>query len=113
MTGPHLLELSDDRMWLTIYADNGMKATMRSSRPEGFVQEDLDKALHFEFKTTLEPGQLDHATLHHFLGRPFLVHVNTGPPTWWWPRIYIHRNKVAAGWLRVMYGLSWNWSKKP
>lgn len=41
------------------------------------------------------------------------VHVNTGPPTWWLPKVKAGRRtdgtlEVMAGWLRALVAVSWN-----
>lgn len=36
------------------------------------------------------------------------VHVNSGPPTWWLPRVDVRRGTVMVGWLRGLLGISWD-----
>lgn len=28
------------------------------------------------------------------------LHLMAGPPTWWWPRLFIHERSRVTGWLR-------------
>jgi hypothetical protein len=52
---------------------------------------------------TLSPGQ------HKALRRigSWSVAVQTGPPTWWRPRVQIDRRHVRIGWLRLAVGIWW------
>lgn len=33
-------------------------------------------------------------------GHRLYVHINTGPPTWWVPRVQVKERSVMVGWLR-------------
>ena len=54
----------------------------------------------------LEPGQKTRARR---FGR-IIVIVNTGPPTWWWPRLQIglghDRRSIRGGWFNIAVSVS-------
>jgi hypothetical protein len=104
------IQLSDDRMRMTISGPDGQMANLRSARPGGFNDEDLENAKTFQLKTTLIQGQIDRTYLYPFAGKKFLLQINTGPPTWWLPRLGIKRGGVMVGWLRGLIALSWGGS---
>lgn len=39
-------------------------------------------------------------------GNSVIVAVNTGPPTWWLPRIKMSRNEAMVGWIRGLVAVS-------
>jgi hypothetical protein len=101
------LTLSADRMELTISQPDGHVATLRSARRHGFTDDDLDKARHYLLNPHLMAGQVDRARRFQICGRTVYVHVNTGPPTWWLPRVRVRRREVMLGWFRALIALSW------
>lgn len=98
--------VSDDRREMTIR--NGYhQAELRSARPDGFTADEVRQATEvYEFPDGLIVGQKNSAWK---MGR-FAVHVHTGPPTWWLPRVGVGRHHVMVGWLRGMVALSWGGS---
>lgn len=98
--------LSGDRMQMTIHG-NGRRATLHSALPSGFTPEHVDLARSFALDSDMIQGQINRARLIKVADRPLLLHVNTGPPTWWWPRLIIKKGQIVIGWLRVMVGVSW------
>lgn len=99
--------LSVDGMEMTIKSTRGHVATLRSTRPGGFTESDIEGARNFKFNTRMIDGQVNRARLYRLGGRDVLVQVNTGPPTWWIPRVKIRCNKVVIGWLRILVAVSW------
>jgi hypothetical protein len=94
-------------MELTITSQRGQQATLRSARPGGFSAEDIENARSFKLNSRMVDGQVNRARRLSVLGRVFYLHVNTGPPTWWWPRIELGRSKFMVGWFRLLIALSW------
>jgi hypothetical protein len=109
------ITLSPDRREMTVTGPNGEVATLRSARPGGFITIDVDKARDFAFNQTLIPGEVRRAWLRHIGHRPVLITVNTGPPTWWWPRVEVRKDRAMVGWLRGLIGVMWHTSsgRKP
>lgn len=101
------VRLSEDRMEMVISSESGNTATLRSARPGGFTEADVDRARDFPLNPRLIPGQLNRARRFHMGRRTFYVHVNTGPPTWWLPKVKIRHSGVMVGWLRGLVALSW------
>lgn len=99
--------VSDDGMELVIRDDQGRQATLRSSRPEGFTEEDIDNAYSANLSTNITVGELRRCRRVSILGRVFYLHLNTGPPTWWWPRMQVKRGSVMVGWFRALVAVSW------
>jgi hypothetical protein len=98
--------VSEDGMELVIRSGD-RKASVRSARKGGFTADHIEYARSFPFNSHLIPGQVDRARLFRIAGKPFFVHVNTGPPTWWYPRVELKRGKVMVGWFRLLVALSW------
>ena len=99
--------VSGDRMELTISSPNGHRAVLRSARRGGFTAEDIEHAKMFKLGSTMVDGQVNRARRVHVCGKAFYVHVNTGPPTWWRPRMQISPGTVMVGWFRVLVAVSW------
>lgn len=98
-----LVVLNEDRTLLTIGFPDGREVHMRSSRPDGFRDAEIDRALSNFSNTTMVPGEKRRARLTDLTsGWQLYSAVNTGPPTWWVPRIEISLRKksVMVGWLR-------------
>lgn len=105
----HVTELSEDRRTLQIRYSNGRVVTLRSERPDGFTNDQALRAAG-EFlnpASTLTAGQVDRTRLIRIRSYTVLVKVNTGPPTWWLPRVDIGRKSAMAGWLRLLIAASW------
>jgi hypothetical protein len=100
--------VSDDGMELTIRSERGQQATLRSARPGGFTEEDIENARSFTLNSQMVDGQVNRARrLRIGGGRKVYVHINTGPPTWWRPRAEFRRGKIMVGWLRVLIAVSY------
>lgn len=98
--------VSDDGRELTIISPGGQRATWRSTRTEGFSQADIATA---RLSPRMLNGQVNRVwRVCRYGGRGVYLHVNTGPPTWWRPRIELGRNKAVIGWLQVLVALSWD-----
>jgi hypothetical protein len=108
VTTERSVAVSADRMEMTIRTPDGRLATLRSARPHGFTDEDVERAQTVDLNTGMVLGQVNRARRVQIRGRAFLLHVNTGPPTWWWPRIEIRRDHVMIGWYRALAALSWS-----
>lgn len=66
------------------------------SAQERFESGDLDTSLS-------QPGQ----KASTYRGGPFTVRIDTGPPTWWLPRVRIGWTVLAAGWMRLGITVRW------
>lgn len=108
MSAGNRVELSDDRMELVITSPEGHRAFLRSARPGGFAEADVENAYGFKFNSSLEENQVNRARRFSLGSRVVYVHCNVGPPTWWLPRVELRRNKLMVGWLRVLVAISWN-----
>lgn len=72
----------------------------------------------YERMTSREPGDKRRIKVFRTRVGTFFVHVNTGPPTWWLPRLGASRGPreerpqevlhVRAGWLRGCVIVSWH-----
>lgn len=96
------ITLSDDRKTMVI-TDGRLRADVQSKRPEGFTESDIRKAEKYVFSQTLVEGQVNRARIFG----PLIVMVNTGPPTWWRPRVELKNRAIMVGWLRglIVIGL--------
>lgn len=92
--------VSEDGMHMTISTGHHC-VTMRSARPGGFSETDIEKARVYELNSTVQPGQINRAWLRHFAGQTFIVQVHTGP------RAEVGRHKVMVGWLRLLVAVGW------
>jgi hypothetical protein len=99
---------SANRKVMTIETEDGRLVHLRSARPHGFTHDDMVAACDVSLNTTLIPGQVNRARRLRIAGRTFLLHANTGPPTWWWPRVELRRGDVMVGWLRGLVAVSWH-----
>jgi hypothetical protein len=99
---------SADRREMTIATSDGRRVHLRSARPQGFTDEDLEAARDVSLNTSLIPGQVNRARQFRIAGRKVLLHANTGPPTWWWPRVETGSNWAMVGWLRGLIAVSWH-----
>lgn len=102
----NLTTLSDDRKQLIILFPNGMKSTMRSERPEGFTEADVERARTWRLKSKMLPGQRNRARRFTIAGQRIYTHIGTGPPTWWLPKMEISKTRLMLGWLRVMVAVA-------
>lgn len=65
-----------------------------------FTSADVDRILRMR-DVEVQAGEKRRATRHHLAGPWWAyTHVNTGPPTWWLPRVRFERYGVMVGWLR-------------
>lgn len=108
MRTTNTIRISHDRKHMTIKAPNGHTATLRSGRNHGFTDADLEAARTVVLNSTMVPQQVNRARLFHVGNRDVLLHINTGPPTWWYPRMQITRSSLMGGWLRALIALSWH-----
>ncbi|MDO2394783.1 hypothetical protein QRB38_13280 [Mycobacterium avium subsp. hominissuis] len=108
--GGRRISVSDDRRELTIESEQGHRAVYRSARPDGFTEADLVAAHAVAFSARIS-GQVNRS--RQLRVGPWVVdmHVNTGPPTWWRPRMEIGADRVLAGWLRMLVAVVWERSQ--
>lgn len=99
------VHLSTDRKELTITRD-GHTATLRSARPDGFTRDDLLAARTVALNSGMVSGQVNRTRSFKVGQLTVFVSVNTGPPTWWYPRIQIGRTRIMAGWLRALVAVA-------
>jgi hypothetical protein len=96
------LRLSADRRTMQLHGGDGQVVVMHSQRPGGFTDADVDAALRARRNTVA--GQTNRTLRATVACRDIWLHVNTGPPTWWRPRIIIGwtdwKRELGLGWLR-------------
>ena len=75
---------------------------------EPFTDADVDQLLaSLGEKPHLEPGERRRTRRKHLTGTWWLyTHVNTGPPTWWLPRVKFERYGVMVGWFRGLVAVA-------
>lgn len=101
-------QLSDDRRTLRITYRDGRRVTLQSERPDGFTNaEALRAGEEFQAAHILTAGQVNRTRLVRVCGWSVLLKLNTGPPTWWWPRIELRRDRVMVGWFQALIAASW------
>lgn len=99
--------MSEDRREMTV-VNGGYKATLRSMSPDGFTDENVETARHYDMKPgRIVDGEVRRVWLRHPFGRPATFSVNTGPPTWWLPKVEITGGHVMVGWLRGLVAIKW------
>lgn len=95
--------LSTDSRTMTATAPDGEVATFRSAQREGFSPAQVQLAHAGTPRSRV--GQKARIWRWQFRGRELWVHVNTGPPTWWVPRLSATATTIEAsmlaGWLQV------------
>ena len=98
--------LSGDRRHMTVVSPDGRRtAELRSELADGFTDEHVEYAK-TSFTWITDPGV--HTTRRKLIfGHPVYLHINTGPPTWWWPRVMMGKGHVGAGWLRACVAVGW------
>lgn len=107
----NVVDVSMDRRHMVITGPLGQRSELRSRRPEGFTQEDIDRALTYRFSATMVRGQVNRAWRHEVAGWAIYLHVGTGPPTWWLPRVKLGVGEAMIGWLRAMTAIKVTRSK--
>jgi hypothetical protein len=87
---------------MRLHGGDGQVVVMHSQRPGGFTDADVDAALRARRNTVA--GQVNRTLRATFAGRDVWLHINTGPPTWWRPRIITGwtdwKRELGLGWLR-------------
>ena len=104
----NIITVSDDGMEMTIRSDRGQQAILRSAREGGFTAEDIEDARSFKLNSRMVDGQVNRARRLRIAGRSVYLHVNTGPPTWWYPHAELKRGKCMVGWLRMLVAVHWD-----
>jgi hypothetical protein len=93
------VEVSDDRMTMVIRGARGERAELHSALPTGFTDDHLWAAQDYTF--VAKPGSKHWGWLKQIGGCELYLHAETGPPTWWLPRVDVRR-RFMVGWLRLM-----------
>lgn len=87
---------------MRLHGGDGQVVVMHSQRPGGFSDADVDAALRARRNTVA--GQVNRTLRANFAGRDVWLHINTGPPIWWRPRIITGwtdwKRELGLGWLR-------------
>lgn len=87
---------------MRLHGGDGQVVVMHSQRPGGFTDADVDAALRARRNTVA--GQVNRTLRATFARRDVWLHINTGPPTWWRPRIITGwtdwKRELGLGWLR-------------
>lgn len=93
--------VGDDGYHLHVLTRDGRQLEVRRSFEAGeFFLADVERLVGVA-KRTVEPGQKNTARRYHLRSDWWLyVHVNTGPPTWWLPRVKPERYGLMVGWIR-------------
>lgn len=97
--------LSPDRKTMTIRRSSGHQSTLHSELPNGFTAEQVRMARN-SHASSRQTGQTDRTFRHRLGRRELYIHINTGPPTWWRPRITLptrgNERELSIGWLRIL-----------
>jgi len=87
---------------MQLHGGDGQVVVVHSQRPGGFTDADVDAAL--RARRNAIAGQTNRTRRATVAGRDVWLHVNTGPPTWWRPRIILGwtdwKRELGLGWLR-------------
>lgn len=102
----NVVRLSPDLMEMTITGD-GHRAVLHSASSKGFSPEVIAKAEHYTFNSSMKLDQVNRARRVRWHERTYLLHFNTGSPTWWRPRVEVGSGRIMVGWLRALVALSW------
>lgn len=108
--GGRRIRVSADRREVTIESEQGHRAVYRSARRGGFTDADIVAARTVAFSARIS-GQINRSRQIRVGPWVVDVHVNTGPPTWWRPRLEFGADRVLAGWLRVLVAVVWERSQ--
>lgn len=99
--------VSYDRRHMEIRGPKGQIASLRSGRPAGFTDADVEHAENaFRFSDSLVKDQVNRTRRIPVGNWIVYVHVNTGPPTWWLPRVEVRDGSLMVGWLRGLVAFS-------
>lgn len=98
--------VSDDGHRITICTPAGVRTTLHSARPAGFTAAELHAARATENPATLLPGQINRVRRWRLGTRSVYLHINTGPPTWWRPRVQVTGGQVMLGWLHALIAVA-------
>lgn len=96
--------LSHDRHTMKLRWPNGQTGTFESAREDGFTQAEIVRAGTVTQPSTRIPGQKDRARVLRVGNWNVYVHVNTGPPTWWFPRVSL-RGGLMIGWYQALVAI--------
>lgn len=96
--------LSRDRRTLKVRHPAGQITTLESGQADGFTDAQVQRAAAFP-PTTHLLGQKDVAWRRTVGTWSVLVEVNTGPPTWWVPRVSV-KDGLMVGWIRGLIAIS-------
>lgn len=100
------VQLSEDRTVLKIVQDlpkGILESEFTSESPDGFTDEQVDYAIKnvSNIAQTMVVGETKKAKI---IG-PFFLYKDTGPPTWWFPRIGYKTRAFRFGWLRWAFAI--------
>ena len=110
--------MSDEQAAASWLSDDGMTLVTKRWTPAGiltstfnrlpdagpFTDADVENALSAQpaAARTMQPGQRNQARRIVTRFGTLWLHVMTGPPTWWWPRLKREKDgTLMAGWLRL------------
>lgn len=98
--------LSDDCLTLTVVLDEYTATYGRSEEEGPFTAKDIAYVIERTPQILARQREGGFSSGRKFVKRHRLprgwqvwVHVNTGPPTWWFPRVSL-RKGIMVGWLR-------------
>jgi hypothetical protein len=93
--------VADDGYHLHVLTRDGRQLELRRSFEAGeFFLADVTRLVGVA-ERTVEPGQKNLTRRRHLRGEWWVyLHVNTGPPTWWFPHVQSERYGRMVGWMR-------------
>lgn len=97
--------VSDDGREMIVTTPHGTIVTLRSEHESGFTAEQIERAREYDFPKLIS-GENRRSWKFRVAGKSVIVAVNTGPPTWWLPRIKVSRNEAMVGWIRGLVAVS-------
>ena len=100
--------VSPDRTQVAIYLPDGRKVSYEAMPGQHFDDTTLELAFRNAVRASLRlQGQRNIARRIRFHQFEVFTHVNTGPPTWWLPKLQLARTldepgvTLLTGWLRA------------
>lgn len=104
----NIVILSEDRINANVISATGERLSVKSELPGGFTDSHVAYMESVELRGKLSPGEKRVVRKFNVFGKPVYVHVNTGPPTWWIPRVEVNPRKreIMVGWIRGLVAVS-------
>lgn len=97
--------VSGDGREMRVTTPHGSSVMLHSARESGFTDEEIERASEYKFPKLIS-GENRRSWKFRVAGKSIIAAVNTGPPTWWLPRIKVSRNEAMVGWIRGLVAVS-------